>query len=98
MLLSASLSVSLNVAPAARLCPPPPNAAQKSATSKSFEDRQDTFQVRAAVSFAKPGPIAGSRYTPEEMQEIRFLPYSEELRRKDVWKVWGVSSEAKPAK
>ena len=52
----------------------------------------------AAVSFAKPGPIAGSRYTPEEMQEIRFLPYSEELRRKDVWKVWGVPSEAKPAK
>ena len=38
------------------------------------------------VSFAKPGPIAGSRFTAEEMREIRFLPCKE----------WGGQSEPKP--
>ena len=38
------------------------------------------------VSFVKPGPITGSRFTVEEMRVIRFLPCKE----------WGGKSEPKP--
>ena len=53
------------------------------------------IKTSALVSLAKPGPVAGSRYTAEEMKEVRFLPYTDEEFRKNVWKVWGVDSKKK---
>ena len=29
------------------------------------------------------------------MKEVRFLPYTDEEFRKNVWKVWGVDSKKK---
>ena len=46
------------------------------------------------ATFAKPDPLTGSRFTAEEMAEIRYLPMS--VGKRGYWDRWGVDSKEKP--
>ena len=41
--------------------------------------------------FHRPGPLTGSKFTPEELAEIRFLP-----SEKGIGARWGIESQPKP--